>query len=271
MKNELRQKALEILCIQEPYLKRKLLIELSEAHREHQISIDAEMVLQYQSELIPGRPESPILVNPSELKKRSMNTLEGRAVLLHALAHIEFNAINLALDAVWRFPNMPIDYYEDWLSVAIEESYHFELLSKQLEEWGFSYGQFVAHNSLWEMVEKTKNDVIARMALVPRTMESRGLDALPEIRKRFVQIKEKKVVDILDVILDDEIGHVKIGNRWYNFLCHKNGFEPIQTYAKLTRLYKAPLLKGPFNISARIKAGFTERELIVLQSNITKL
>ena len=225
----------------------------------------------YDSSLlvIPGKPVKPNLVPPLAVKRRAMHTVEGRAIAIHALAHIEFNAINLALDAIWRFPDMPDSYYQDWLIVAKEESYHFSLLNNHLHSLGYQYGDFPAHNSLWEMVEKTKDDVLARMALVPRTMEARGLDAVPIVKDRFVQVKDVEMVRILDIILTDEIGHVEIGNRWFNYLCDLRSLNPIDVFETLCAQYKAPTLKGPFNIPARLLAGFTENELQVLQNQAT--
>jgi uncharacterized ferritin-like protein (DUF455 family) len=172
--------------------------------------------------------------------------------------------MNLALDAIWRFPDMPKNYYEDWLKVAKEEAHHFSLVNEHLRSLGFAYGDFPAHNSLWEMVERTTDSVMARMALVPRTMEARGLDAVPMIRDRFKQIKETRAVEILEVILHDEIGHVLIGNRWFNFLCDREGVSAISTYRELASKYRAPVLKGPFNLEARKQAGFTAEELSLL-------
>ncbi len=217
--------------------------------------------------LVPGRPQHPQLVNPLLVKKRSMHTIEGRAIAIHALAHIEFNAINLALDAVWRFSDMPDQYYLDWLRVAQEEAKHFFMLKNHLKTLGYDYGIFPAHDSLWEMVEKTKGDILARMALVPRTMEARGLDAVPLIRARFLQAKDIEMVNILDIILQDEIGHVEIGNRWFNYLCRDRKVEPIPTFKLLCTVYNAPHLRGPFNIQARKQAGFTDAEIDFLQDN----
>jgi uncharacterized ferritin-like protein (DUF455 family) len=214
---------------------------------------------------IPGRPARPELVSPRLLGRRSMNTPEGRAMLIHALAHIEFNAINLALDAVWRFSHMPPQYYADWLQVAREEAYHYALLEAHLNTLGHRYGDFSGHDSLWEMVEKTCGDVLARMALVPRTMEARGLDANPPLRAKLAQAGDMAAAAILDIILRDEIGHVEIGNRWYAYLCRQRGLEPRATYAELAARYEAPVLRGPFNIEARLQAGFTEEELAALQ------
>lgn len=258
---DLRQRALECLITSDPLNKVLAVQDLAKHFEQGNCGINPLITLKFDSSQIPGRPDKPVLVDPMTVKKRSMNTVEGRAALLHALTHIEFNAINLALDAIWRFPDMPLEYYSDWLRVAREESFHFSLLNQHITTLGYEYGSFPGHNSLWEMVQKTSGDVLARMALVPRTMESRGLDALPAIRQRFVQIKDQIVVDILEVILRDEVGHVLIGNRWFNHLCQKRTLDPIKTYRELARTYKAPTIRGPFNMAARKEAGFSDAEL----------
>lgn len=232
--------------------------------RSGRIELDCTAVLSAQAG-IPGRPARPELVAPLQVKTRSMRTQEGRAALIHALAHIEFNAINLALDAVWRFACMPEAFYADWMQVASEEAYHFSLLASHLETLGFAYGDFPAHNSLWDMAEKTQNDILARIALVPRTMEARGLDAAPPVRNKLAQAGDQVAADILDIILHDEIGHVAIGNRWYAWLCTQRGLDPITTFARLSVQFKAPVLRGPFNMGARRAAGFTEDELALLK------
>ncbi|WP_296541907.1 ferritin-like domain-containing protein [Rhodoferax sp.] len=215
---------------------------------------------------LPGRPQRPLLVQPAQLKTRAVGTLEGRAGLIHALTHIEANAINLALDMVWRFAGMPNEFYRDWWRVAQEESLHFELLNAHLNRMGFAYGDFPAHDGLWDMAERTKNDVLARLALVPRTLEARGLDATPAVRMRLVSAGDLAAAKILDIILRDEIGHVAIGNRWYRFLCELRQLDPLSSYAELALRYQAPTLKGPFNLDARRAAGFTEAELSALNS-----
>lgn len=214
---------------------------------------------------LPGRPDAPLLVPPSQVKQRSVQSAEGRAALLHALAHIEFNAINLALDAVWRYEGMPDAYYHDWMRVAREEAYHFELLNDHLGAMGHQYGDFPAHNGLWEMAEKTRGDLLARLALVPRTLEARGLDASPLIRDKLAGAGDARGATILDIILRDEIGHVAIGNRWYRHLCAQRGLDPLRSYAELAARYGAPRLRGPFNLDARRQAGFDEAELQALQ------
>ena len=263
---ELREAALAILTSTDAQIKVNQLLGLHDDYQSQKISLVTSRELDAQDLSLPGRPLKPELVLPKLVPKRRMDTPEGRAGLLHSLAHIEFNAMNLALDAIWRFPNMPKEYYEDWLKVAKEEAYHFSLVNEHLHSLGFSYGDFPAHNSLWEMVERTTDSVIARMALVPRTMEARGLDAVPAIRDRFKQIKEARAVEILEIILNDEIGHVLIGNRWFNFLCSKDNLSPITTYRELATKYRAPVLKGPFNMAARKQAGFTSEELSLLEA-----
>jgi len=229
-------------------------------------SLDPAETITTQARL-PGRPEHPLLVQPAQLKTRAVGTLEGRAGLIHALAHIEANAINLALDMVWRFAGMPDRFYLDWCQVAQEEALHFELLNGHLNQMGFNYGDFPAHDGLWDMAERTCHDVLARLALVPRTLEARGLDATPAVRNRLVSVGDMAAAKILDIILRDEIGHVAIGNRWYNDLCETRQLDPVATYAALAERYQAPQLKGPFNLTARRAAGFTEAELSALQTS----
>jgi uncharacterized ferritin-like protein (DUF455 family) len=236
---------------------------LAQAWAAGEIGLDAQAALS-ATQPIPGRPEKPELVAPRLVKHRSMITPEGRAILIHALVHIEFNAINLALDAVWRFAGMPREYYADWLQVADEEALHFSLLAGHLQGQGYAYGDFPAHSSLWEMAVKTQHDVLARMALVPRTMEARGLDVVPSLRDKLAQAGDKEAAPIMDIILRDEIGHVAIGNRWYGYLCEQRSLEPVATYASLAAEYAAPVLRGPFNLAARRAAGFSESELVAL-------
>lgn len=263
--HDLRDLAYSALLEPVPQKKMLLLDCLEQSRLAQRLELDPTRRMLPTDARIPGRPEKPELVHPLAVQKRAMHTLEGRAIAIHALAHIEFNAINLALDAIWRFSDMPQAYYFDWLLVAQEEALHFSLLQGHLLHLGYTYGSFPAHDSLWEMVEKTQGDVLARMALVPRTMEARGLDAVPQIRARFLQAKDTVMVNILDTILRDEIGHVRIGNHWFNYLCEERQLNPILVFAQLAQLYKAPQMKGPFNVDARQKAGFTAQELEILQ------
>lgn len=217
---------------------------------------------------VPGRPERPLRVSATAVEKRSPFTPEGRAALIHSICHIEFNAINLALDAAWRYDGMPEAYYRDWLRVADEEALHFTLLHEHLQAMGHRYGDFSGHDGLWSMCEKTRDDIVARMALVPRTLEARGLDATPLIQAKLRRVGTPDALaacDILDIILRDEVGHVAIGNRWYRWLCARDGLDPIAHYRLLYRRHEAPRLRAPFNLEARALAGFTAEELLSLQ------
>jgi uncharacterized ferritin-like protein (DUF455 family) len=175
-----------------------------------------------------------------------------------------FNTIDLALDMCWRFAGMPELFYRQWAQVAQEEALHFQLLRDHLRGLGYAYGDFPAHNALWEMAEKTRHDLLARIALVPRTLEARGLDASPPIRAKLVGAGDLRAGEILDIILRDEVGHVAVGNRWFRHLCAQRGLDPLTTYAELAAQYHAPRLRGPFNLEARRAAGFDEEELQAL-------
>lgn len=264
----LRQRALEALCLQDPAAKQQAthdLQRLALSLEDAAIALEAQGVPGEPEEaLLPGRPARPRLVPPGDVPQRSPFTAGGMAALLHAIAHIEFNAINLALDAVWRFGGMPVAFYRDWLRVADEEALHFGLVRQELQALGQDYGDFDAHDGLWEMCVKTRDDVTARMALVPRTLEARGLDATPLIQARLRQVGTPaalRAVGVLDIILRDEIGHVAVGNRWYAWLCQRQDLPPVPHYRRLTRLHRAPRLRPPFNEEARRAAGFSQEEL----------
>ena len=217
-----------------------------------------------EPEHLPCRPDRPALVSVLKVQKRSAHTVEGRGALIHSLAHIELNAVDLGLDIVWRFPDMPKQFYIDWAIVAQEEAKHFTLLAEHLSGLGYQYGDFPAHTGLWDMAERTKGDLLARLALVPRTLEARGLDASPPVRDKLLSAGDKRGAEILSIILQDEIGHVATGNRWYRWLCNRRDLDPIATYKTLTERYSAPKLRGPFNLQARRAAGFDEDELAAL-------
>ena len=213
---------------------------------------------------IPGRPDKPVLMAHLNVPKRSPYTPDGLAALVHAVCHIEFNAINLALDAAWRFADMPHQYYLDWVRVAAEEAHHFSLLWAQLRSMGCDYGHYPAHTGLWDMTEKTKHHITARMALVPRTLEARGLDATPPMQAKLRKVGSAdalRVVDVLDTILRDEVGRVAIGNHWYRGLCERDGIEPVAHFKLLMQQYDAPQLRPPFNEAARRAAGFSDVEM----------
>jgi uncharacterized ferritin-like protein (DUF455 family) len=212
----------------------------------------------------PGRPEKPELVEPRLLQARKLGSVEGRAVLLHAVAHIEFNAINLALDAAYRFVNMPQQYYLDWLSVADDEARHFALVQARMQELGFQYGDFPAHNGLWEMALRTQHALVDRMALVPRLLEARGLDVTPNLIARLKEVKDTQSAAVLEVILQEEIGHVEIGTRWFRHACEVEKLDPEPTFIELLRTHARTIVRPPFNNEARLVAGFTETEMLGL-------
>lgn len=219
---------------------------------------------------LPGQPARPLLMAHLDVPQRSIFTPLGLAGLAHSVCHIEFNAINLALDAVWRFAGMPPAYYADWIRVAYEEATHFSLLRTQLQSMGHDYGDFPAHTGLWDMVERTKGDIVARMALVPRTLEARGLDATPPMQAKLRKVGTPdalKIIGILDIILRDEVGHVAIGNQWYRWLCERDGIDPIAHFQKLCLQHAAPRVRAPINEEARRLAGFTQDELAELLFN----
>ena len=261
---ELRQLALQALMT--PDLEQKVLLTQTVHAQAATLFIAIDACFQTPAGL-PGCPARPELRSHLDVPKRSPFTPQGLAALLHAVAHIEFNAINLALDALWRFGGMPRAYYLDWLNVAAEEAHHFSLLRALLQDMGWDYGDFPAHTGLWDMTRKTEGDVLARMALVPRTLEARGLDATPPMQAKLRRVGTPhalQAVAILDILLRDEIGHVAVGNHWYRHVCGLRGLEPLATYAALSRQYGAPRLKGPLNLAARREAGFDAAELALL-------
>ncbi|NQW67231.1 MAG: ferritin-like domain-containing protein [Burkholderiales bacterium] len=259
---EMREAAYSALCEAQAADKVQA-VQLLWAQRET-LTLDTQALMQDASHKAPGRPDKPLLQNPQQVPQRSVHTDKGLAALVHSVCHIEFNAINLALDAVWRFAGLPHNYYQDWLSVAYEESTHFVLLQNLLGQMGYAYGDFAAHDGLWSMCEKTADDVLARMALVPRTLEARGLDATPLIQAKLLLSSSPHATafqSVLGTILRDEVGHVAIGNHWFRYLCAAQGLDPLDHYPALVERHAAPRLKPPFNSSARLAAGFTQEEI----------
>jgi len=215
-----------------------------------------------------GRPDKPKLVDPKQVARRSFTTFKGKLNLVHAIAHIEFNAINLALDAVYRFQSMPEQYYSDWCRVAVEEAEHFSLLNHYLSINRMQYGDLTAHNGLWEMACKTDFDVMVRMALVPRVLEARGLDVTPGMIKKLENQPDDGLVAILQKIFDEEIGHVKIGSHWFNLICEQRNLIPDETFSRLLDTYMKGSSFGPFEFEAREQAGFTKKEMKDLMSRM---
>jgi uncharacterized ferritin-like protein (DUF455 family) len=217
----------------------------------------------------PGRPERPELVHPRDLPRRAVKSAPGRAALVHAVAHIEFNAINLAWDAVHRFRGLPTAYYDDWVRVAAEEAYHFGLMRERLHALGHDYGDFPAHDGLWAMARRTAHDPLPRMALVPRVMEARGLDVTPGMIDRLRAVGDDETAARLAIILRDEVGHVAAGSRWFRFLCAERGQDPETTYFALLEEYLRGEIRCPLNQAARRQAGFDETEIERLEALCT--
>lgn len=219
---------------------------------------------------MPGRPPRPRLVHPRDLPRRGFGSPEGLAAFVHAVAHIEFNAIDLAWDAVYRFRGLPDDFYADWVRVADDEARHFVLLRRRLQQLGHDYGDFDAHNGLWEMAEKTAHDGLARMALVPRVLEARGLDVTPGMIAKLRSLGDVDTVAILELILREEVAHVAAGSRWYRWFCQRDGREPRSTFRALLQQHAGGVLHGPFNRDARLQAGFDADELDSLDAASTE-
>ena len=209
----------------------------------------------------PGRPSRPELVAPRDVPQRGLGSIAGRAALLHAIAHIEFNAINLALDAAWRFRGLPRQFAMEWVSVAADEARHFALLQARLADLGFAYGDFPAHDGLWDMAVKTADSDLARMALVPRVLEARGLDVTPGMIERLRGLGDQASVAVLQTILAEEVRHVAIGSHWFAWCCERDGVAPGPTFIGLLRGVARGSLRGPFNRPARLAAGFDDAEL----------
>jgi len=207
----------------------------------------------------PARPNKPELISPQDMPKRTKGEVAGRLTFLHAIAHIELNAIDLGWDIVCRFTNedMPKAFYDDWVQVALDEAEHFDLLVKRMNDLGGKYGDYAAHNGLWEAAVKTKNDLLQRLALVPMTLEARGLDTTPNAVRRLTQNNDLESAAILEKIGFEEIAHVRAGVRWFEYLSQKRRLEPVSTYKQLLHDPLNTKLKQPFNILARTEAGMS--------------
>jgi uncharacterized ferritin-like protein (DUF455 family) len=257
---ELREHALKAFQVSVPEHKAQLALELQSG--DPAFAVDTKR--HFTPPDTPGQPTRPELVDPKDVPRRSPFTPAGHAALMHSIAHIEFNAINLALDCIWRYNNMPEAFYRDWATVAAEEAKHFTLLSGHLKALGYAYGDFPAHTGLWTICHNTAPDIAARMALVPRTMEARGLDATPLIQSKLAKVGTAAALEaraILDIILAEEVGHVATGNRWYHWLCAQHNLDADAFYAQAAVRYAAPRPKPPFNYAARKAAGFTPAEM----------
>ncbi|GIX35216.1 MAG: hypothetical protein KatS3mg126_0995 [Lysobacteraceae bacterium] len=261
--SELRTAAREVLCLADPARKQEAVLELTARRAAAALPVDPYLRLAPVD--APGRPPRPRLVPQRALPQRGLGRPEGRAAFLHAIAHIEFNAINLALDAMARFADMPHAYYLDWLGVAADEARHFGMLVERLAALGHAYGDFDAHDGLWDMARKTADSCLARMALVPRVLEARGLDVTPAMIHRLRAAGDEASAAVLEVILAEEVGHVAVGSRWFRWLCEREGRAPLATFIGLVRAHARGAVRGPFNHEARRRAGFRDEELEALE------
>ncbi|MEI6336771.1 MAG: ferritin-like domain-containing protein [Methylococcaceae bacterium] len=214
-----------------------------------------------------GFPEKPVLLPPRDMPKRKIGSPEGVAAFFHAISHVEFVAIYLAWDLLYRFRGLPEQFYQDWLKVADEEAQHFELIRLHLKTLKVNYGDLPAHNGLWDHAKETADDLLARLAMVPRCMEARGLDVTPAIIAKFKNVGDNASVILLERILTDEVGHVERGSYWFKWVCEQQGYEPEAKYRQLIKqYYQGGKPKGPFNREMRIIAGFSNAELDWLEN-----
>ncbi len=263
--NSLFEQARICLDLALPEEKTACTFAIAETFKRSGLSV-ADDAAQPESITSPGRPERPQLVAPRNVAQRGFGSVEGRAAFVHAIAHIEFNAINLAWDAVYRFRGMPERFYSDWIRVAADEARHFAMLRERLQQFGHDYGDFDAHNGLWEMAEKTAHSCRERMALVPRVLEARGLDVTPGMIVRLRSVGDDATAVILEIILREEVAHVAAGSHWFRWCCERDGIEPDAEFARLIALHARGAVRGPFNLDARSAAGFSAAELESLAS-----
>lgn len=240
-------------------LDRKTAIAQEAARRWFSRSISLRSPLDPALPDRPGRPEKPPLVPPREMKKRSLHTVKGRIAMLHALAHIELNAVDLALDIVARFASEPVpqSFFDGWMQVAFEEAKHFGMVRERLQALGADYGDLPAHDGLWQAAHSTRNSLSARLAVVPLILEARGLDVTPSLQEKMVETGDLESAAVLSVIYNDEKGHVAIGAKWFRFLCARERKDPAETFRQLVRANFRGPLKPPFNDIARAEAGLT--------------
>jgi uncharacterized ferritin-like protein (DUF455 family) len=248
-------------CLVESNLDKKLLLSINVAKRISNVHVSFDSYAIAHDLLKPGLPKKPTLITPKDVPKRNILTREGRAAMIHSFAHIEFNAINLVWDLICRFQNMPNEFYIDWVQVAAEETKHFELLRDNLNDIGYDYGDFPAHDGLWTIANRTEHDILLRLAVVPRIMEARGLDVTPNLIERFRQVKDSNTVSILELILEEEIGHVNLGTKWYRYMCEQQNQNPEEMFKKIVDEFIPSNKIKNINNEARLMAGFSQSEI----------
>ncbi len=240
--------------------------KLALTHQAWQAHITGELTFTSDRPVSPIEqvtfPERPELLAPRQMPRRKLTTPAGVAAFFHAIAHVEFVAIYLAWDILYRFRGMPEQFYLDWLRVADEEAQHFSLIRTHLRTMQLDYGDLPAHSGLWDHAKDTADDLLGRLAMVPRCMEARGLDVTPALIEKFNILGDDASVAILERILTDEVGHVELGSYWFKFVCQQRGFEPEAKYRELIdQYYVGGKPKGPFNRELRKVAGFSDAEI----------
>jgi uncharacterized ferritin-like protein (DUF455 family) len=255
-------------CLFDADIEQKLVI----THHARQLLAENRLSLEDAGQILPIKdtvfPAKPQLLRPRDMPRRRLNSDAGKAAFFHALAHIEFVAIYLAWDIIYRYRDLPEQFYHDWLVIADEEAQHFSLIRQHLQQYGLDYGDLPAHGGLWSHAEDTAEDILARLAIVPRCMEARGLDVTPGMMEKLRLIDEQAGVEILQRIYQDEIGHVQCGSYWFNTLARQQGLQPEQKYKELILWYYQGKLKGPFNREVRIIAGFSHNEIDWLEESL---
>ncbi|MGB0496257.1 MAG: ferritin-like domain-containing protein [Kangiellaceae bacterium] len=249
----------------DPELKVEQTFELTSNWQSGNLSWDKDESIELCDQ--PGRLDKPKIVLPKDLGRRKIGSEEGRAALIHALAHIELTAVNLAWDAIYRYRDMPKAFYDDWAQCAKEEATHFTMLQTRLREMGYDYGSFPAHNELWKMAIETKEDVSDRMAVVHRVFEARALDVVPGTIKRFDNLGDQFMVKTLNLICDEEVGHVSSAARWFRYRCDREEKNSDEEFFRLLKKYMRAPPKGPFDRVVRLQAGFSSDELDFLEKN----
>ncbi len=255
--NSLAEGAYNALIACELDEKVNLTNQMANAWENRQLSLNGAKHIKAPER--PGRPKKPELISPSQVKKRPLTSAKGRLALIHAIAHIELNAIDLALDIIVRFSHvrMPRSFFDGWVMVAKEEAKHFTLLRERLADLDAEYGDLPAHDGLWEAASETGHDLNARLAVVPLVLEARGLDVTPPMVTKLRAAGDHKTAEIFNIIYEDEKGHVAVGAKWFRFLCNKQGLDPSYTFNKLVSKHFRGHLKGPFNDRARCATGLT--------------
>lgn len=246
------------LCA-DPLEKMQLTADTAAQFKAGQLSWDESPIFTDYTD--PGRLSRPAIIEPQKLKKYAFKKQIGKAASIHALAHIELTAVNLAWDSVYRYRGLPQQFYQDWVQCAYEESTHFLLLRESLQALGFEYGDFSVHGELWNMASTTRASILERMGVVHRVFEARALDVIPFAQQRFDAVGDKKMVETLNVIANEEIGHISSSSRWFQYQCDLEKIDSEQTFYQLLAKYLNAPPRGPFNRQARLESGFSVAEI----------